>query len=407
MFKKTNYTSESFTLSDSSPSAAVFDSTIFKLLYPQSNDLLLKINKDDLKEILYHIQNYNLEYRSCLGIDKNTTFGMEIEFEECEQSVVKHELIKSSLYDWNVVNDASLHHGGEINSPILIDNSDTWKNIEEACSIVNKHAYVGKNTSGHIHVGEEILNYDITNLFNFIYIWSAYEKIINRFLYGEKNFARPKINKYAHPIDQLFLSSLDFITNFINNIDDYDFVGTIYGDYIIDTDYTKLNCDFYYTSLIEYFCYDLFDCSRYWSINLQNMCNDIDFIKCEKVKIEGELYFKYKEISTFDAIHTIEFRSPNGTFNPIIWQNNINLICKFLSSCSNNLNAYYDEKIIQRATNVLNTKRKSKMLDIDGALELCDMIFDNNLDKVYFLRQYLKDYKIENSTLKNKIFKLK
>ena len=31
------------------------------------------------------------------------------------------------------------------------------------------------------------------------------------------------------------------------------------------------------------------------------------------------------------------------------------------------------------------------ILDIDGALELVDLVFDNNLDKLYFLRQYLKD----------------
>ena len=29
---------------------------------------------------------------------------------------------------------------------------------------------------------------------------------------------------------------------------------------------------------------------------------------------------------------------------------------------------------------------------IEQALELADMIFNNNLDKVYFLRQYLKDF---------------
>ena len=29
---------------------------------------------------------------------------------------------------------------------------------------------------------------------------------------------------------------------------------------------------------------------------------------------------------------------------------------------------------------------------LEQALELCDMIFDNNLDKIYFLRQYLKSF---------------
>ena len=33
------------------------------------------------------------------------------------------------------------------------------------------------------------------------------------------------------------------------------------------------------------------------------------------------------------------------------------------------------------------------------AIELGDLIFDNNLDKVYFLRQYLKSFEIGNNTL--------
>ena len=31
---------------------------------------------------------------------------------------------------------------------------------------------------------------------------------------------------------------------------------------------------------------------------------------------------------------------------------------------------------------------------LDEALELCDLIFNNNFDKVYFLRQYLKSFEI-------------
>ena len=29
-------------------------------------------------------------------------------------------------------------------------------------------------------------------------------------------------------------------------------------------------------------------------------------------------------------------------------------------------------------------------LDLDAALEFADLVFDNNLDKVYFIRQYMK-----------------
>ena len=38
-------------------------------------------------------------------------------------------------------------------------------------------------------------------------------------------------------------------------------------------------------------------------------------------------------------------------------------------------------------------------INLKNALEFVDLIFDNNLDKVYFLKQYLKNYQ-ENYGLK-------
>ena len=46
-------------------------------------------------------------------------------------------------------------------------------------------------------------------------------------------------------------------------------------------------------------------------------------------------------------------------------------------------------------------------VNLQNVLEFVDLVFDNNLDKIYFLRQYLKDfqngYKI-NSAVKAKSF---
>mgnify|MGYP007013875692 FL=1 len=47
----------------------------------------------------------------------------------------------------------------------------------------------------------------------------------------------------------------------------------------------------------------------------------------------------------------------------------------------------------------LNLDRFAKLILYDEiyleqALELCDMLFSNNFDKVYFLRQYLKSFKV-------------
>ena len=64
---------------------------------------------------------------------------------------------------------------------------------------------------------------------------------------------------------------------------------------------------------------------------------------------------------------------------------------KFLNYCkSPNFNY---EIVLKR----LNKFKKQSSLEynsinLNKAIELADLIFDNNLDKVYFLRQYLKNF---------------
>lgn len=42
--------------------------------------------------------------------------------------------------------------------------------------------------------------------------------------------------------------------------------------------------------------------------------------------------------------------------------------------------------------NINYDKMKYSEVNIEEALEFVDLIFDNDLDKVYFLRQYIKNY---------------
>ena len=107
----------------------------------------------------------------------------------------------------------------------------------------------------------------------------------------------------------------------------------------------------------------------------------------------------------YDSIgemRTIEFRSPNGTFNPIIWQNNVNLLVHlFMYAKSDKFN---EDKIMKRMKMMLEDNVSSKIYKYSRiyngqAIELADMIFDNNLDKIYFLRQYVKDGNVSNMTL--------
>ena len=92
--------------------------------------------------------------------------------------------------------------------------------------------------------------------------------------------------------------------------------------------------------------------------------------------------------------NTFEYRAPNGTLDPVIWQNNLNIIVKMMKYCnSDNFNLELVENRISKNIMNLSNYKYYRSIDIDGLLEFADLIFDNNLDKIYFLRQYLKDRK--------------
>ena len=76
----------------------------------------------------------------------------------------------------------------------------------------------------------------------------------------------------------------------------------------------------------------------------------------------------------FKQDNTIEFRCPNGTLEPAIWQNNVNLCIKLLQySCNSQ---YNDDLINKRFSDGLTDKELNLNL--------------YNVDKIYFLKQYLK-----------------
>ena len=91
--------------------------------------------------------------------------------------------------------------------------------------------------------------------------------------------------------------------------------------------------------------------------------------------------------------NTIEFRSPNATTNSIVWQNNINVFTKMLLVARNGKldEDFLDYKLADEFVPFENAGYMYSMVNLRKVLEFVDLVFDNNLDKVYFLRQYLKD----------------
>lgn len=321
---------------------------LYKFIYPNSDDKLSTFSKSDLHKLFDLIDSSHLGLRDRLGIDKFVTFGMEIESEYAKNGA--HEKIKnaSTKNHWEACWDLSLKSGVEAVSPIMIDEVDTWKDVSVICSILKENSKIDRNAGAHVHVGSQILGDDLQSWVNFIRFWGVYENIIFRFASGEYLTYRPHTKRYAEPVAEYFLER-----------------------------YSKLNLK----EKTLYFLLHAFDCQeeREYAINFTN-------VVCSNPK-------------TLMDRNTIEFRCPNGTLNPTIWQNNVNFFVKMLNYSKS---SKYDSDTIDRRYKLV--KRKKLKLDdynkiyLNQMLELCDLVFDNNLDKIYFLKQYLKSFEVYNGT---------
>jgi len=178
------------------------------------------------------------------------------------------------------------------------------------------------------------------NVINLLKIWAIYEDILYRFSYGEFCNARPLLTKYAKPIS-------NFIKDFLQIVpDDIEFLPFL----------------------------NELPPGHSLGLNLSNYRNIL--------------------MELNNAIKTIEVRCPNGTINPIIWQNNINTFGKLLEFIySDN----YDEEKLEYQLWHLKTPNYEdnnySKIDFERALEFSDLIFEETIDKINFLRQYIKDGK--------------
>ena len=170
-----------------------------------------------------------------------------------------------------------------------------------------------------------------------------YEPIIYRFSYGEYQTGRSAIVKYARSMRPFFEPILKGDKNF-NNIKE----------------------------LANYFEIRV---TRYYGINFSNIRNDKK---------------------------TIEFRCPNSSLNHIIWQNNANFFGNFLNCIKDTEidEEYLNYKLQNNNSNVNDYNN----INIEDAIKLSNIVFKDEIDKLYFLRQYIKDGKNNNQFVKSEKF---
>ena len=303
---------------------------IFRFLIPENNDILSNMNGIDLQELLILLDDYNLEYRELLGIDKNITFGFEIECEYSNKRNIKYGIENFLKNDkWIVKDDVSLKYGSEINSPILKDKKKSWEELNLICDVLNRNALIGNNSGGHIHIGSSILSNKIDLWDNYILLWLLYENVILRFTNGEFLNERSSRKKYACSLMNYYFEN-----------------------------YKKLNKQ--EAKVSDYL--ELLKKGKYYAVNFD--------------KIEEENIGKYVKNST------IEFRLPNGSLEPVIWQNNFNFFVSLLERIKSKIfdrdvfdKRFYDFKPI--------SEELYNEIFLNQALELCDLVFTNNFDKMF------------------------
>ena len=174
---------------------------------------------------------------------------------------------------WETKNDESLRKGTEVVSPVLKgDNEKTSNEIKSVCAILNGiDQGISKRCGGHVHIGADYLKskQDWTNL---IKIWSNAEKVLYVMCNKEGVIPRMEIMEYAEPISK--------------KVEDAIKKGTINLE-------SKEDLSKFAKEMVKV------QESRQSSINFCNVGN------------------KYK--------NTIEFRVSNGTIDPVVWIENINL----------------------------------------------------------------------------------
>lgn len=308
-----------------------------------------------------------LEKRNTINLPSDVTFGVEIEFAKASKLYVEDEIetgFKNNILNknWKVENEKTLYesgvcysiYGGEAVSDILVDSKSDWNGISYVCDSIKKYrGKINQNCGAHVHIGENIFAGNLKYYARFMKLWTIYEEIITKFCFGEYNTPRKSFYSFSGSCTNLF----KHIDLFYKN----DKVIRSFDEFIS--------------------CYSRFknEAVSFYGVDKQNILK------------------KYGSDVDWEHYKTIEFRAGNGTLNPVIWQNYVNLYTKLMLTC---LDDSKDWDMIDKLF-YKNIEQEDFSFDINipKALEFVDLIFDNNVDKEYFLTQYLKKDKSDTKKL--------
>lgn len=156
------------------------------------------------------------EYENVLNGSRNT-FGVEIEFVGGDRRAIARELYQKGLIPspsqgfyhagrfpglWAFELDGSVD--GEVVSPVLRDNPEAWKQIEEVCEVIRRHGgRVDPRCGGHVHIGKVPLDHNDGHWNRLINLCRNNEDLLYRIASGGDSRGSHRGTHYTVPLTWL------------------------------------------------------------------------------------------------------------------------------------------------------------------------------------------------------------
>ena len=107
------------------------------------------------------------------------------------------------------------------------------------------------------------------------------------------------------------------------------------------------------------------------------------------------IYTEYKGhakeiVKKMDDVDLLLCAGGDGTLNEVIWQNNLNFFLSLMNYAKDGYNNADWEYYVNKANDNIDSDYDYSELYLKDALELADLIFKTNQDKIDFLKQYVK-----------------
>ncbi len=350
--------------------------------------IISRLSKPELDLFLQRAKNENLAFRSRLNFPTLYSFGNEVEF-NCFFSNYVGEFV-SNFNDRNYLYEDDQYEmrkeataSGEIVTPILTNEQYHWKVFKDLFdSLVFDGATVSDNTASHIHIGTHMINtpHELALLIKALVV---FEPIIFRFGYGLGEEPRSFIKADHGYVNYAMFSTPRKVKRFVEVLENFD-----------PTKSKEM-------MMYEFIAFTTIGYRHRTAFNF----NKFDFRKMFAKVQRNQPYYN----------DNIEIRCFNGTLWPEVVQNNINLIVSLLRAVhegrldevyiereyllyikndydfDHGTSVLYDYEEIDEYNKVLAGFNKVNM---EKAMKLADMIFDDDKDKLLFMKQYLKLFKV-------------